>query len=79
MSKFERAILIRGSGDKAMALYQYFQPLDGLPDPSGEYAKFTPEQQAVIGEYDSLHGNQVAIRHFSKKLGVEMKVTSVQT
>ena len=90
-----------------MALYQYFQPLDGLPDPSGplsasvspaaikdaneavrsatrskprgKYAKFTPEQQAVIGEYASLDGNQAAIRHFSKKLGVEMKVTSVQT
>ena len=24
-----------GSGDKAMALYQYFQPSDGLPDASG--------------------------------------------
>ena len=34
-SNFERAILTRGSGDKAMALYQYFQPSDGLPDPSG--------------------------------------------
>ena len=78
MSNFEQAILIRGSGDKAIALYQYFQPLDGLPDPSGEYAKFTPEQQ-VVGEYASLHGNQVAICHFSKNLGVEMKVTLVQT
>ena len=35
MSNFGRAILTRGSGDKAMPLYQYFQPLDGLPDPSG--------------------------------------------
>jgi len=41
--------------------------------------KFTPEQQAAIGKYASLHSNQVAIRHFSKKLEVEMKVTLVQT
>ena len=33
--RFEWAILTRGSGDKAMALYQYFQPLDILPAPSG--------------------------------------------
>ncbi len=32
-------------------------------------AKFTPEQQAAIGEYASLHGNQAAIRHVSKQLG----------
>ena len=35
MLNFEQAILTRGSGDKGMPLYQYFQPLDGLPDPSG--------------------------------------------
>ena len=35
MSNFERAILKHGSNDKAMILSQYFQPLDGLPDPSG--------------------------------------------
>ncbi len=34
-----------------------------------ENAKFTPEQQAAIGEYASLHGNQVAIRRVSKQLG----------
>ena len=34
-SNFERVIPTRGSGDKAMALYQYFQPSDDLPDPSG--------------------------------------------
>ena len=34
-SNFEWAILTRGSGDKTMALYQYFQPSDSLPDPSG--------------------------------------------
>ena len=43
------------------------------------YAKFMPEQQAPIGKYASLHGNQAAIRHFSKQLKVEFKVTSVQT
>ncbi len=37
--------------------------------PRGKYAIFTPEQQAVIGEYASLHGNQVAIRRVSKQLG----------
>ena len=34
-SNFERTILTRGSGDKAMALHHYFQLLDGLPDPCG--------------------------------------------
>ena len=34
-----------------------------------------PEQQAAISEYASLHGNQVAIRHFTKQLGVELKVS----
>ena len=51
----------------------------GSSKPRGKYAKFTPEQKASIGEYASLHGNQAAIRHFSKQLGVEMKPTSVQT
>ncbi len=36
--------------------------------PRGKYAKFTPEQQAAIAEYASLHGNQAAIRHVSKQL-----------
>ena len=45
----------------------------------GSYAKFSPEQQAAIGKYASLNGNQVVIRHFSKQLEVELKVTSVQT
>ena len=39
----------------------------------------TPKQQAAIGEYASLHGNQAAIHHFPKTFGVEMKITSVQT
>ena len=47
--------------------------------PRGRYAKFTPEQQAAMGEYASLHGNQAAIRHFTKQLGVELKVSSGQT
>ena len=45
----------------------------------GSYAKFSPEQQAAIGKYASLHANQAAIRHFSKQLEVELKVTSVHT
>ena len=40
---------------------------------------FTSEQQTAIGKYASLHSNQIAICHFSKKLEVEMKVTLVQT
>ena len=44
--------------------------------PRGKYAKFTPDQQAAISEHASLDGNQAAICHFSKKFGVEMKVTS---
>ena len=75
--------------DRAMALCQYFKPLDvgAIPDPSrslsahvspgaikdtneavrnasqgssklrGKCAKFTPEQNASIGEYASLHGS----------------------
>ena len=35
MSNFEQAILTCGSSDTAIALDQYFQPSDGLPDLSG--------------------------------------------
>ena len=52
---------------------------EGKSKPRGGYAKFSPEQQAAIGKYVSLHGNQVAIRHFSKQLEFELKVTSVHT
>ena len=45
----------------------------------GSYSKFSPEQQAAIGRYASINGNQAAIRHFSKQLEVDLKVTSVQT
>lgn len=45
----------------------------------GNYAKFSSEQQAQIGEYASLNGNQAAVRHFSMKLGVQLKVTTIQT
>ena len=38
------------------------------------YAKFTLQEQAAIGEYASLHGNQAAICHFSKQLGVDGRV-----
>ena len=49
------------------------------PATRGTYAKYTPEQQAVIGEYASIHGNLAAVRHFSKKLGAEIKESSVRT
>ena len=45
----------------------------------GSCTKFSPEQQAVIGKYASLNGNQAAILYFSKQLEVELKVTTVQT
>ena len=35
-SNSEWVILTRGSGDEIMALYRHFQPLDNLPDPSGQ-------------------------------------------
>ena len=47
----------------------------GSSKPRAKYAKFTPEQKASIGDYASLHGNQAAIHHFLKQLGVEMKPT----
>ena len=45
----------------------------------GTYAKYTPVQQAMIGEYASIHGNLAAVRYFTKKLGVEVKEGSVRT
>ena len=45
----------------------------------GTYPKYTPTQQAMIGEYASMHGNLVAVRHFTKKLVVEVKESSVRT
>ena len=33
----------------------------------GEYAKFTPEQQASIARYACMHGNKAAIRHFFER------------
>ena len=35
---------------------------EGKSKRRGSYAKFSPEQQAAIGKYASLHGNQAAIR-----------------
>ena len=32
----------------------------------GAYSKYTPEQQAMMGEYASLHDNQAAVRHFTQ-------------
>ena len=43
------------------------------------YTKHTPEQQAMIGEYASLHRNWAAVWHLTKKLGVEVKESSVRT
>ena len=43
---------------------------EGKSKQRGSYAKLYPEQQAAIGRYAFLHGNQPAIRHFSKQLDV---------
>ena len=58
MSDFEWVILTRGSGDKAMALYQHFQPLDSLRDLSGSLsASVSPTAikrcQRGCGKYDT--------------------------
>ena len=45
----------------------------------GTHAKYTPTQQAMIGEYASIHGNLAAVRPSTKKLGVEVKESSVRT
>ena len=47
--------------------------------PRGKYAKLTPEQQAEIGKYASMHGNAAAIRHFSKELDTDLKEGSVRS
>ena len=46
--------------------------------PRGKYAKLTPEQQAEIGKYASMHGNAAAIRRFSKELDTDLKEGSVR-
>lgn len=38
----------------------------------------TPEQQAEIGKYASMHGNAAALRRFSKELGTDLKEGSVR-
>ena len=43
----------------------------------GSYTKLTPDQLAAIEKYAAMHGNQAAIRHFSKDREVELK--TVQT
>ena len=43
------------------------------------YAKLTPEQQAKLGKYASMHGNAVALHRFSKELDTDLKESSVHT
>ena len=50
---------------------------DSSMKPRGTYAKFTPTVQVAIAKYSLLHGNKVAIRHFSKELGKEIGDSSV--
>ena len=47
--------------------------------PRGKYSKLTPEQQAQIGKYASMHGNAAALRRFSKELDIDLKESSVRT
>ena len=88
-----------------VVIYQYFQPSDGLPDPSGPLSSSVSpaaikdanelwevwheasqeenmlssnpsSRQRLASMPHCIPINQVAIRHFSKKVRVEMKVTS---
>ncbi len=47
------------------------------PEARGTYAKFIPEQQAMIAQYDSMNGVASAVEHFSKQLGVNLKESTV--
>ena len=43
------------------------------PAKRGTYAKFTPQQQAKVAQYASMHGIAAAKRHSSKKLHADLK------
>ena len=45
----------------------------------GTYEKLTPEQQLAVAKYAALHGNQAAVRHFSKEFEIDVKESSVRT
>ncbi len=45
----------------------------------GRYAKFIPEQQAMIAQYASMNGIVSAVEHFSKELDVNLKESTVRT
>ena len=45
----------------------------------GSYSKFSPEQQAEIAHYATLHGNKAAVHHYSRTLGTSIKESSVST
>ena len=45
----------------------------------GNYTKMSPEQQAEIAQYAAQHGNNAAVKYFSKKLGIQVKHSSVST
>ena len=45
----------------------------------GKYAKFTPDQQAELARYATMHGNIAAQRHFSRKLNTDLKESTIRT
>ena len=45
----------------------------------GRYAKFTPEQQAEVARYALMYGNIAAQRRFSRKLGTDIKESTIRT
>ena len=49
------------------------------PKARGRYAKFIPEQQAMIAQYASMNGIVSAVEHFSKELDVNLKESTVRT
>ena len=43
----------------------------------GRYAKFTPEQQAEVARYVLMYGNIALQRRFSRKLGTDIKESTI--
>ena len=49
------------------------------PKTRGVYSKISPENQAAVAKYAIEHGNKAAVRHFGRKLDVDLKASSVAT
>ena len=45
----------------------------------GTYEKISPDKQAMVAKYACQHGNRAAAQHFSNKLNITLKESSVST